>query len=151
MRRAGPLPVSAATPGRASPAAGTRLSTQVLRWAASMLPSTCPVSRAAPDGRAVYPWERTLRPLGVERPEPGLRRLPGPVNTGAALPHGNRFCGSNCAPAWTDERVLFVLTTPLLRRQQAPRAKGQAPVCAHRAWPDASELSKARHPVEASR
>jgi hypothetical protein len=39
-----------------------------------------------------------LRPPAVERPEPGLRRLPGPVNTGAALPHGNRFCGGNRRP-----------------------------------------------------
>ena len=67
-----------------------------------------------------------------------------------AFPPGQPGVGTG-APAWTDERVLFVLTTPLPRRQQAPRAKGQAPVCARRAWPDASELSKARHPVEASR
>ena len=46
-----PLPVPAATPGRASPAAGTRLSTAGLRWATARPPSTCPVSGPATDGR----------------------------------------------------------------------------------------------------
>ena len=50
-RGTAPLPVPAATPGRASPAAGTRLSTAGLRWATARPPSTCPVSGPATDGR----------------------------------------------------------------------------------------------------
>ena len=71
------------------------------------------------------------------------------IQTAEAFPRGVARRGQGCIRVDGRERAVRP-DHPATAGQQARRARSQTHVCAHRAWPDASELSEPRRQLRHS-